>query len=133
MPTPNDIFINVEKQVTQTEQVGITLKELSLVIATPDTAGVLALVLAPKDAAGNFRSDVAPVVVRKVDNRESDPEEGPAIPQSERFAASILHNLILSAIVADTPTHQAMGIVGMTVRDAAKAILNTELPVVPSA
>lgn len=115
-----DLIIPVEKQTTVTENVGVTLKELSTLAATPTTAGVIAVVLVAKDAAGEWRNDTQPLLVRKTDDLES---ENP----HERYSASMFHELMFSAIVSDTPTHAAMGVVGMTVWDAAKAILAIEL------
>lgn len=117
---PQDLIIPVEKQTTVTENVGVTLKELSILAATPTTAGVIAVVLAAKDEAGEWRSDMQPMLVRKTDDLESEN------PQ-ERYSASMFHELMFTATVSDTPTHQALGVVGMAVWDAAKAILAIEL------
>ena len=117
---PEDLFVSVEKVTVASQQVGVTMKELSILSATPGVPGVIAVVLAAKDAAGEWRTDTQPLLVRKIDDLES---ENP----SERYAASMFHELMFSAIVADTPIHQAMGIAGLTVWDAAKAILGQEL------
>lgn len=115
-PSPQDLVIPVEVPTTTTLQIGVTLKELCLVRADAATAGVMAVVLAPLDDTGKWRVDVAPVLVRAVDNPAStDPRE--------KFAASMFHELMFSAIVSDTPQHRALGVVGLSVYDAAKVIL----------
>lgn len=117
---PNDLSIAIERQVTVTEQRTVTLKELSILAATPAQPGVIAVVLANKTPEGEWAEDAAPLLVRKVDDRDSkDPREAQA--------ASMFHELIFSAIVSDTPLHQMLGVAGMSVWDAAKAILGQEL------
>jgi len=117
---PEDLILDFEKQKVENERAGATVREITMLFADTKTAGVLAIVLAPKDENGLWRGDVKPVSVRKVDDLAA---ENP----SELYAASMMHNLILSAIVADTPTHRALGIVGLSVKDAAKTILALEL------
>lgn len=112
---PDDLFIPVEKKITETEVVGVTMRELSIYAADVDTGGVLAIVLAPLDETGKWRDDVDGKLVRIEDDLTStDPQQ--------RYAASMFQNLIFSAIVADTPTHQAMGVAGLSVWDSAKVL-----------
>lgn len=128
---PNDLFIPVQVPTTTTEEVGVTLKELSLLAPDAEGAGVIALVLAPLDENGNWRNDVQPVLVRIADKITPDvDDEGNEIPipSEERYAATVLQQMMFSAIVTDTPTHQSLGIVGMSVWDAAKHIAPNYLP-----
>lgn len=116
---PNDLIIPVEVQTTTTEPRGVTLKEMTLLAGTPAQPGVLAIVLASKDEAGNFRPDGS-VLMRKTDEPENpDPRQAQA--------ASMFHELMFSAIVSHTPVHRAMGVAGLSVWDAAKVILGQEL------
>lgn len=120
-----DLIIPVEKQTTVTEQVGVTLKELTLLAATPATPGVLVVVLAAKDADGEWRNDLHPITMRKEDDLNSDDVQ-------EQSAASVLQALIFSAIVNENnpqvaPLIQAYGLEDMTVWDAAKVILANEM------
>lgn len=127
----NDIYLPVPKTIVETETVGVTLKELTLVAADAESAGALALALAPLDENGKWRNDVQPILVRIADKITPDvDDEGNdiPIPLEQRYAASALQQMMFSAIVTDTPTHQALGIVGMSVWDAAKLIAPNYLP-----
>jgi hypothetical protein len=115
-----NLFLPVAIQTTQIETVGVTAQQISMTMADTETAGILSIVLAAKDDAGQWRDDVPPVVVHKVDDLESE-------TPSKRFAASMFQQLIFTAIVADSPLHQAMGVAGLSVWDAAKVILAGEV------
>ena len=117
---PENLFVSVSVPTTQTQILGVTLRELTILRADANSPGVIALSLVPLDDAGNWRHDVAPVVVRKVDDLAG------VTPQT-RYAASLMHQLVFSAICPDTPTNQAMGVVGMNIWDAAKTILAQEV------
>ena len=114
----NELILPVEKTSTITEPLGVTLKRLVIEPAATNTAGTVELQLAPLDSSGAWLNGVVPVVLRREDALfETDPQK--------RFAASMIHELILTAIVADTPTHRALGVVGLTVKEAAKLIVNS--------
>lgn len=128
---PDDLFIPVQIPTTTTEEVGVTLKELSLLAPDTNSAGVIALVLAPLNDDGKWRNDVQPILVRIEDKITPDQDENGndiPIPTEQRYAASVLQQMMFTAIVTDTPEHQAMGVVGMSVWDAAKHIAPAYLP-----
>ena len=115
-----DLIIPTQIQKPQTENVGFTLRKMSLEMPTPTTAGTISLQLEAKDADGNWRTDVAPVIVHRVDDLESlDPRQ--------RAAASAFLDWMFTANISDTPTHRAQGVANVPVWDAAKGELNAEL------
>jgi hypothetical protein len=118
MPEVNDLFLPVEVIVTRTEYRGHTLKDLSVRKAAEGSPGMVGLSLAPLDEQGRWADAVPHTVVWKDDPNATDP--------MERFKASLVHELMFTAIVADTQIAQAFGVVGMTVWDAAKVILNAQ-------
>jgi hypothetical protein len=115
-----DLVIAVEKTVTTTETVGVTLKRLTVISAATHTPGTLEIELAPKTEAGDWDESAQSIIQSREDMMfETDPRL--------RYAASMFHELMFSAIVTDTPQHQFMGIAGLSVWEAAKVILAQEI------
>lgn len=124
---PQDLFVSIEKNVPQTEQVGVDVMEISMVFADAATAGVLSIVLAPKDAAtGLWRTDVEPILVRIVDDLTANPATAPLT----RYAATAYHAFLLRdisnplvALLAALWTTRGHDIMSMNKSDASKVML----------
>lgn len=116
----NDIILPVEVPTTQTENLSFTLKELLMLRADAASPGVVALVLGALDENGKWRPDVPERVIRKTDDLESD---DPAL----RAAATLFQELIFTATCAENEVNDAKGVSGLSVWDATKALIPSEL------
>jgi hypothetical protein len=114
---PQDLFLPVQKVVTETQ--GVTLQKLSFERADTQSAGVVELILAPQNEAGEWTPSTRPIVLRREDALfESAP--------SKRYAASAIQKLVFEAVCSG-PAAQTLGVEGLSVWDAAKVIIAAQL------
>jgi hypothetical protein len=126
---PQDLFVPVEKTVIETEQVGVTVKEISMSFADSQTAGVLSIVLAPKDETGEWREDVTPVVVRIVDDlKASAPLERYAATAYQLFLLQNETHPLVAMLRASMLARTGVDIMTLTKADASKVMLPFYLP-----
>lgn len=138
--------MEVEKPAVQTEQVVAQVKELALVIPTPNRLGVVVVVMGARDAEGNFREDITDKVWRVVDSpgipgTPATPAvldaagnvvtpEIPGTPDTPPdYTASLFIDLIFNSLVPENEQTVAMGIAGRTVLEAGTMIVRNALAV----
>lgn len=116
----NDIFIERPVVIETTEQVGMTLKEMSIRMGDDNTTYAVSIILGHRDENGNWKPEVQPFTYLIEDQPAS---ENPM----EQHAAQAMCEALFAALLPATPLTQLYDVVGETVWDGAKTMISQQL------